>query len=390
MPLCYHARRFVYRRGREDTGAAKLLAGPCHWHYAMSMNKDYALVDKAFEPLLKAAAGNVQVLLKLAEQSRFRGDLNRAIELAQQAKEAAPDNPEVVTTAQEIISRAVPNWHVPMINDLERNDAFEAAIVRAIEPGLRVLDVGAGTGLLAMMAARAGAESIWSCELNPAMATVAQKIVRANGFADQIKIIAKNSRDVDADADMGGLADLVVAEILGSDLVCEHVLPAMRDVVQRLAKPGATLIPQSGDIRVALAFWDGLDKRQMPNTSGFDLSHFNTLLPTSYKVERGNSGLHLRGAATNLFSFNFADTQIPNERATAALISDGGRVNGVGQWIRLQLDAEGELENQPAPGATSSWACIFYPLPEAIDTVPGQAVQIAATHNGNRLRLWAA
>jgi type III protein arginine methyltransferase len=354
------------------------------------MNDDFTLVDKAFEPLLKAAAGNVHVLLKLAEQSRHRGDLNRAIELAKQAKDTAPDNPEAVTTANEIISRAIPNWHVSLVKDHQRNDAFEAALIRNIKPGMRVLDVGAGTGLLAMMAARAGADKVFSCELNPAMAAVAADVVRANGFADKITIIAKNSKDIDANADMDGRADLVVAEILGSDLVCEQVLPAMRDVVSRLAKPGAQLIPQSGDIVVALAHWDDLNKQRMDNTAGFDLSPFNQLQRPSFKLHGANPTLHLRGTAANLFSFDFSDTQTPEERVTMDLVADGGQVNGVVQWIRLQMDEEGELENRPGREATSSWACLFHPLPEAVETVAGQAITIGASHNGNRLRIWAA
>lgn len=354
------------------------------------MNDDFTLVDKAFEPLLKAAAGNVHVLLKLAEQSRHRGDLNRAIELAKQAKVIAPNDPEVVTTANEIISRAIPSWHVSLIKDHQRNDAFEAALIRNVKPGMRVLDVGAGTGLLAMMAARAGAEKVFSCELNPAMAAVARDIIQANGFEDKITIIAKNSKDIDADIDMDGRADLVVAEILGSDLVCEQVLPAMRDVVQRLAKPSARLIPQSGDIRLALAHWDELDKQRMDDTAGFDLSPFNQLQRPSYKLHGAIPALHLRGAAANLFSFDFSETKIPDESATMDLVADGGLVNGVVQWIRLQMDEEGELENRPGPDATSSWACLFHPLPEPVETVSGQTITIGATHNGNRLRLWAA
>ena len=354
------------------------------------MNDDFNLIDKAFEPLLKAAAGNVYVLLKLAAQSRHRGDLNSAIELARQAKASAQGDREVITTANEIISRAIPNWHVSLVKDDQRNNAFEAALIRSIKPGMRVLDVGAGTGLLAMMAARAGADEVYSCELNPAMAAVAADIVQANGFEDKITIIAKNSKDMDAKADMGGLADLVVAEILGSDLVSEQVLPAMRDVIARLAKPGAQLIPRSGDIVVALAHWDELGKHGMDNTAGFDLRPFNQLQRPSYKLHGANPSLHLRGAATNLFSFDFSDAQVPLDRTLMNIVADGGAVNGIVQWIRLQMDEEGELENRPGPRATSSWACLFHPLPEPVDLVSGETIRIGATHSGNRLRIWAA
>ena len=56
---------------------------------------------------------------------------------------------------------SIPRWHFDMVLDQRRNDAFDAAIRRAIElktahgnKEVHVLDMGAGTGLLAMMAAR--------------------------------------------------------------------------------------------------------------------------------------------------------------------------------------------------------------------------------------------
>ena len=64
-----------------------------------------------------------------------------------------------------------------MINDAARNDAYEAAIVRALagRGGALVLNVGAGTGLLSMMAARAGARAV-ACEMVPELAAAATRI----------------------------------------------------------------------------------------------------------------------------------------------------------------------------------------------------------------------
>lgn len=41
-----------------------------------------------------------------------------------------------------------------MLNDWERNDAFYRALKSLVRPGAFVIDIGAGTGLLGMMAAR--------------------------------------------------------------------------------------------------------------------------------------------------------------------------------------------------------------------------------------------
>ena len=53
-----------------------------------------------------------------------------------------------------------------MLNDVERNRSYEAGIEAAVREGggRTVLDLGAGTGLLSLMAARAGAERVYACE----------------------------------------------------------------------------------------------------------------------------------------------------------------------------------------------------------------------------------
>ena len=48
-------------------------------------------------------------------------------------------------------------WHFGMLNDAERNTAYDRALRARVRAGDMVLDIGAGTGLLGMMAARAGA-----------------------------------------------------------------------------------------------------------------------------------------------------------------------------------------------------------------------------------------
>ena len=63
-----------------------------------------------------------------------------------------------------------------MMDDKERNDAYEAAIRRAV-PGRYVLDIGCGAGLLSMMSARAGAVQVTSCEAVAVIAERARDIV---------------------------------------------------------------------------------------------------------------------------------------------------------------------------------------------------------------------
>jgi 2-polyprenyl-3-methyl-5-hydroxy-6-metoxy-1,4-benzoquinol methylase len=64
-------------------------------------------------------------------------------------------------------SRSLPWWHFAMVADEARNAAFDKAITSAVkrihaqQQECRVFDVGCGSGLLSMMARRAGAEYAW-------------------------------------------------------------------------------------------------------------------------------------------------------------------------------------------------------------------------------------
>ncbi len=328
------------------------------------------------------------MLLKLARYAGLHGRYGRAAELADRARFLEPDDPEVGLIAADIIAQTIPSFHIQMMRDAPRNAAFEAALRRNVRPGIRVLDVGSGSGLLAMMAARAGATDIWSCELQAPVAAVAKEIVADNGFADRITILAKHSDEIDAGADMGGLADLVVAEIISSDIVSEQVLPSMRDVVRRLARPGARLIPRRAEIRVALAQWDDLDQQYVGDICGFDLSPFNRLVKREFHLPVDSNSLSLSGPSQALFSFDFAVQDQGADYTQILLESDGRPANGVVQWIYLQMDETGSYENRPGQGAGSSWDAYFHPLAGPITPAPGTTISVAATHRGNRLRLW--
>jgi type II protein arginine methyltransferase len=352
------------------------------------MKHDSDIADRAFEPLVMAAKGNAKALLALAGKALARGDNQRSFELVHEAKALQPDNPSITAIGDDLLARAVPGWHIRMMKDAPRNAAFQDAINRAVSPESRVLDIGSGSGLLAMMAARAGAAVVHSCELNPAIAAVAKDIVQANGFADRITVHGKNSRHLDAEADLGGRADIIVSEIIGDDLVCEQVLPSLRDASRRLAKSNAIFIPQAGEIRVALACHANLDERNLHEICGFDISVFNRLQPARFSVKVGAPELEVRGEAASLFAFDFTTTGSQPDSIATELVATGGNVNGVIQWFRLQMDATSAFENGPGPDAKSSWGWNFFPFTNTVEAREGERIAIAATVTGDRLRLW--
>jgi type II protein arginine methyltransferase len=154
--------------------------------------------------------GNPAAMLGLARMLHEDGQKEKALAVCRAALELAPDDGKLAAQIKSFINRTVPGWHFSIVRDDVRNAAYEAALRRAVTPGARVLEIGTGTGLLAMMAARAGAAAVISCEMTPVIAEKAAEIVARNGYADRVRVVAKHSDKLDAEADMGGRADLLV------------------------------------------------------------------------------------------------------------------------------------------------------------------------------------
>ena len=361
---------------------------PCTRMIAVPSN--FELSDAAMDSLVAAAAGNALALAMLSSQLLLQGKRQQAVTVARQARALAPDDAQVRALTAKPVNAGVPSWHFALVKDTARNRAYDAALRRACGTGARVLDIGAGTGLLAMMAARAGASEVITCEMNPPVADAAAEIIALNGFGGRVRVVGKKSTALDLEADLGGRVDVIVSEIVSNNLLGEGALPAVQDAVRRLLKPAGRVIPSRGQVRVALAYHRQPRAAWMDTVDGFDLSPFNRLAPTGRRVHVGDRHLRLRGEPATLLDVDFqSGGPYPDSQASVALVASGEPVNGLAQWIRLQLDAEGVYENPPRPGTTSCWAVMFQPFEREFEPAPGSTVMVHGAYGLTTLRIWA-
>jgi type II protein arginine methyltransferase len=348
-----------------------------------------ANLAEKIEALLPRAEGNPAAMIQLARLMRKDGQRERALSQCQKALALAPTDADLAREAKWFLSDDVPAWHFLIVRDNFRNAAYAAALRRAVRPNSRVLEIGTGTGLLAMMAARAGAAEVFTCEMNPAIAQMATDIIARNGFADRVRIITKHSDALDAEADLGGRVDILVSEIVSNNLLGEDVLPVHERAVRNLLKLGARVIPVRGRICVALAEDLRGDEQRLGDVDGFDLSAFNTFIPANRQIRVGHERLKLRSDAADLFTFDFGANEFCAPARTSLICrAIGGPVNGIAQWIVLDMDEEIRYENRPTPGATSCWAVVFHPLPFPIETSPGQEIRISGSHDRHQVSIW--
>jgi 16S rRNA G966 N2-methylase RsmD len=133
--------------------------------------------------------------------------------------------------------------HIRMLNDGPRTAQFQRAIRETVTPDDVVLDIGTGTGVLAVTAALAGARHVYAVETT-AMAQAAQRMVDANGVADRVTVIRAHSFDVE----LPQRADVLVSEIIGDDPLGESIVQTFADARARLLSEGARVIPERVEV----------------------------------------------------------------------------------------------------------------------------------------------
>ena len=182
---------------------------------------------------------------------------------------------------------------------------------------------------------------------------------------------------------------MFVSEIISDALIGEGMLPVTEDVVPRLLKPGAAVIPYRGSVRVALANYTAAGTMRMGEVDGFDVSAFNRLIAPSYALPIEDPLLSLSSAAADLFAFTFADGgPFPARRAQLTLRAKEP-ANGVVQWVRIRTDADSYYENMPRTGEGSSWHAEFYPFADNSVARPGDDIVVHGSHGRTTLRIWA-
>src|SRR3954451_7389190 len=82
-----------------------------------------------------------------------------------------------------------------MISDRVRLDAHAAALRRIVTPTSIVLDIGAGTGIMSLLACQAGARRVYAVEPSAAVQILVET-ARANGFADRVVVLQRRSTEV--------------------------------------------------------------------------------------------------------------------------------------------------------------------------------------------------
>ena len=293
--------------------------------------------------------------------------------------------------AQQGLNRAhcqiVPRWHFEMLNDEQRNEAFRRALTNAISPETIVLDIGSGTGLLAMMAARAGAKETVTCEMVPQLAELARDTVALNGLADRIITLDKKSTSLVIGYQMGHKANLLVTETVDCGLLGEGIVSSIAHAKENLLTEDAQIVPCAATVYATVVESPRLRNLNCARTAaGFDVSLINRYATAHYIPVRLDAFEY--AALTEpfpVFSFDFVNGAIVPERKRIEVQAlRDGTAHCVIFWFNMQLDAENSISNQP--GSTTHWEQALQCLDNEVSVRAGETIVIDAEHDCHMIR----
>ncbi|KAK9863045.1 hypothetical protein WJX84_000363 [Apatococcus fuscideae] len=309
------------------------------------------------------------------------------------------DQGQIIFTSNPDPRRArhayLPRWHFDMLLDQQRNQAYQQAIERAVEfkqaagcGDVNVLDVGAGSGLLSMMAARAGAASVIGAEMSQHMCDVGAETMVMNGYAAQCMLVNKDVRRMDVaqkpdgtPPDMPRKADLLVFEVFDSGLIGEGVLHSVAWAKARLLQPDALLVPSAATIfcqpiQMRTGKVRGLDFEQA-NVWRWRADYEGVDLP-----QQRDSWLPL-GKPQQVMGFDFYEAQANMEPLQVPMelpVDVAGICNAIAFWFELHLDNETTLTTSPYSDKGGTWQQAVQWLGER-QVEAGDMLRVTASHD---------
>lgn len=246
--------------------------------------------------------------------------------------------------------------HESLLRDGDRNRAFYQALQESIRKESTVLDIGSGTGIWAIAAARLGAKRVVAVEQEELLIGLIRALARDNGVADRLEVIHGNAGQVALNREF----DVVISETIGHLIFDEQIVQIMIDARRRFLKPEGVLIPGSLALVVAPARLKK-EPEKLPVAIEADYNYFESLLRNVPVGLTGKTEIEILGEARDLTRLDLNTVESPPDLSSLKAVwstLDMKRVNGFAVWAEMNLSRNVEV----ATINTTSWSTMFYPV----------------------------
>lgn len=163
--------------------------------------------------------------------------------------------------------------HEEMLKDVVRTKTYQNVIYqnKFLFKDKVVLDVGAGTGILSLFCAKAGAAHVYAVECSD-MADMAKQIVETNGFSDVVTVLKGKMEEIELPV---AKVDLIISEWMGYFLLFENMLNTVLYARDKWLVDDGAVLPDKASLFLTaiedaeykddkIEFWN--------NVYGFDMS----------------------------------------------------------------------------------------------------------------------
>jgi SAM-dependent methyltransferase len=244
--------------------------------------------------------------------------------------------------------------HEKLLRDAERNRLFHEALRKSVTGETSLLDIGSGTGIWAIVAARLGARRVVAIEQDQLLVGLIKTLARENRVSDRVEVIQGDSRQVQ----LGREFDVVISETIGNLAFDEQIVPIMIDARERFLKPGGLLIPES----VALVAVPGRFQNyheSLPAGISVRYEYFESLL-LNHPVElTDKTRLRILGDPQDLVRADLASIKAPpdlNDLTARWKTQEADQINCFAIWADTTLTKGTRMTTD----RTSSWSPVVY------------------------------
>lgn len=256
-----------------------------------------------------------------------------------------------------------------MLADRPRMRAYSRALRKAVRKGSVVVDIGTGTGIMALLACRYGARRVYAIEPDSAI-EVARAAAQDNGCADRIVFL----QDLSTRIELPEPADVIVSDLRGILPLFQHNVPAIADARRRFLKPGGALIPLRDTLWAAVVetprLYRTLTAPWTANSFHLDLGAALRVVTNSICKTRARPS-ELLTAPLTVATLDYTTIEESSVRAQIEAVAQrAGTAHGLAVWFDSELAPGIEFSN--APGAPKMvYGQMFFPFPEPVEVAAG-------------------
>jgi|ERR1043166_1166260 protein arginine N-methyltransferase 1 len=286
-----------------------------------------------------------------------------------------------------------PGVQIRILRDCQRRRAYLDAIREVVRPGDVVLDLGTGSGILAVAAVQAGARHVYAIEPS-GISAMARELFVHNGVLDKITLIEGWSQHLE----LPERADVLTYDIVGSEPLDMRIPEITRDALARLMKPSPRIIPHG--IRFSMALVEVPEQlhedyvfssRQISEWSAWYNINFSPFLSciqsemiAAYVHPREAASLTWLSEPSPVWEVQFANIDQNRFKSSAKITATrSGRCGGVLGLIDFQLGPTVRFSADPrAAGPDPHWYTPIWFSPAPMHLAAAERMQVEYEYEG--------